>query len=148
MSTKPETSLNMSETSVDVTEHKRVEDALRRSEAYLAESQKPTRTGSWAFSRIERKTVYWSDEQFRMWGFDPREGVPDPQAVLERVHPDDRERIRELFDTGFEGRLGPDVVTEHRIVLPDGTVKYVHGTSHPVLDDGGQVIGYSAPGSM
>jgi len=76
---------------------------------------------------------------YRIWGFDPQQGPPGIQAMLERIHPEDHERFRELFERGFEGHLTVDVATDHRIVLPDGTKKYVHATSHPVFDQAGQV---------
>ena len=123
-------------------ERKLTQEALRRSETYLTEAQRLTHTGSWAFSPVTRKTLYWSDEMFRLWDFDPQQGPPDPQAVLQRVHPEDRERMRELFERGFEGQLTVDVVADHRIVLPDGTVRYHHGISHPVFDEAGEVVEY------
>jgi PAS domain S-box-containing protein len=123
-------------------ERKQTQEALRRSEAYLAEAQKLTRTGSWAFSPVTRKTLYWSDELFRLWGFDPQLGPPDVQAVLQRIHPEDRERMRELSERGFDGHLKVDVATDHRIVLPDGTVKFHHGIMHPVFDEAGEVDEY------
>jgi len=126
----------------DITERKRTEQALRRSEAHLAEAQRLSHTGSWAFSPVSGKVLYWSDELFRMWGFDPQQGPPDVQAVLQRIHPEDQERIGQLFERGFEGQLTADVRAEHKIVLPDGTVKYHQGISHPVFDEAGQVIEY------
>ena len=115
---------------------------LRRSEAYLAEAQRLTHTGSWAFSPITGKPLYWSDEMFRIWGFDPQHGPPDPEAVSQRIHPEDRQRMHEPFESGFEDHLTLDVVADHRILLPDGTLKYIHGISHPVFDDAGQLVEY------
>jgi PAS domain S-box-containing protein len=123
-------------------ERKLTQEGLRRSEAHLSEAQKLSHTGSWAFSPFTGKTTYWSDEMFRLWGFDPQQGPPDPEAVLQRIHPDDRERMRELFERGFAGHLTADVTADHRIVLPDGTVKYHHGISHPVFDDAGRIVEY------
>ena len=123
-------------------ERKLIQDALRRSEAYLAEAQRLTHTGSWAFSPVTKKTLYWSDELFRLWGFDPQPGPPDLQTVLPRVHPEDRERIGELFERGFDGHLTMDVALDHRIVLSDGSVRYHQGISHPVFDQSGHVVEY------
>src|SRR5262245_24001632 len=89
----------------DIEDRKRAEDALRRSEAYLAEGQRLSKIGSWAFSPVTRKMHYWSDEMFRIWGFDPQQGPPDPQAVLQRIHQEDRERVRESFERGLDGQL-------------------------------------------
>jgi PAS domain S-box-containing protein len=133
-------------TAVDVTERKRAEEALQRSEVYLAEAQRLTRTGSWAFSLITGKMVYWSDELFRVWGFDPQKCPPNVQAILHRIHPEDRERMGKLLKSGFKGLLTQDAVVDLRIVLPDGTVKYLEGISYPVFDDAGRLIEYVGTG--
>jgi PAS domain-containing protein len=82
---------------LDLTERKRAEraaalsaEALRRSEAYLAEAQGISHTGSSAFN--ETTILYWSDETYRIFGFDPRNGLPSREAALQTIHPDDRER--------------------------------------------------------
>jgi PAS domain S-box-containing protein len=108
----------------------------------LTEAQRLTQTGSWAFSPGTGKTPYWSDEAFRIWGFDPQLGPPDVQAVLQRIHPEDRERMRGLFESKFEGCRTLDVETDHRILLPDGTLKYVQGISHLVFDEAGGIAEY------
>ena len=74
-----------------ITERKRVEEALRRSEAYLAEAQRLSHTGTLVFNATG--PVYWSEESYRIWGFDPLQGLPDLETVLQRIHPDDRERV-------------------------------------------------------
>ena len=74
-----------------ITERKRVEEALRRSEAYLAEAQRLSHTGTVAFNATG--PVYWSEESYRIWGLDPLQGLPDRETVLQRIHPDDRERV-------------------------------------------------------
>jgi PAS domain S-box-containing protein len=121
---------------------KHAEEALRKSEAYLAEAQTLSHTGSWAFRPVAMKMLYWSDELFRTWGFDPQEGLPDVEAILRRIHPEDRKQLSEELQRGLEGKLTDDNVVDHRIVLPDGTVKYIHGVSHPIFDEAGQVVEY------
>ena len=123
-------------------ERKLTQEALRRSEGHLSEAQKLSHTGSWAFNPCTGKTTYWSDEMYRLWGFDSQQGPPDSQAVLQRIHPEDRERVRELFERGFAGQLTVDVTIDHRIMLPDGTVTHHHGISHPVFDEAGKVVEY------
>ena len=76
-----------------ITERKRVEEALRRSEAYLAEAQRLSHTGTMVFNATG--AVYWSEESYRIWGFDPLQGLPDRETVLQRIHPDDRERVNQ-----------------------------------------------------
>ena len=77
-------------TVMDVTERKRVEDSLRRSESHLAEAQKLTHTGSWTWRLPDRNAVEVSEEWYRICGFDPAEGPPTWEECLERVHPEDR----------------------------------------------------------
>ena len=75
---------------LDITEHKRAEESLRQSEAYLAESQRLSYTGSWALDLATNRYIYTSEESDRMWGFDPRGEKPSRQAISERIHPEDR----------------------------------------------------------
>jgi len=96
---------------------------LQRSEAYLAEAQRLSHTGSWAFNA--REAVYWSDENFRIWGFNPQHGLPDRETVLQRIHPEDRDRVVEYIQKTI--REKGDYAVEFRIVLPEGTVKHIHG---------------------
>ncbi|HVI09526.1 MAG TPA: PAS domain S-box protein [Candidatus Binatia bacterium] len=125
-------------THVDITERKRAEQALRRSETYLAEAQRLTHTGSWAYNPATQKALYWSDEMFRICGFDPGQGPPTSEAFLKRVHPEDRETVREVMRRAAEEKVEYEVV--HRIVLPDGSLKHIHAIGHPVLSRAGGVV--------
>src|ERR1700733_7162302 len=128
-------------TNTDLEERKRAEDALRKSEAYLAEAQRLAKTGSWAYSPAAEKCIWWSDEMLRIFGLDPqRSNLPDREEFLRLVHPEDRDRFNERIDTAFREKA--DFVQDYRIVLTDGTVKHIHGIGHPVLDDTGKVIEY------
>jgi PAS domain S-box-containing protein len=117
-------------------ERKLAHERLQRSEAYLAESQRLTRTGSWAFNG--RNAVYWSEENFRIWGFDPQQGLPERETVLERIHPEDRDRVLECVQTAIREKT--DYAVEFRIVLPGGTIRRVHGSGHPVFGASGELI--------
>src|SRR6516165_7823923 len=125
-------------TSFDIHERKRAEEALHRSEAYLAEAQKLTHTGSYAYDGRTNTFPYWSEEHFRIWGFDPQQGPPDGETLLQRVHPEDREMVRELSVKAMRERS--DYIAEYRIVLPDGTVKYIEAIGHHVSTERGGPI--------
>ena len=130
-------------TGSDVTERKRGDEALResaealrRSEAYLAEAQRLTHTGSGAYN--ETTTLYWSEETYRIWGFDPIQGLPNREAVWQRIYPDDRERVYE--ETQEALRQQKDYAVEFRIVLPDGTIKYIEATGHHLFSARGALL--------
>jgi PAS domain S-box-containing protein len=127
--------------STDITERKQSEEALRRSEGYLAEAQRLTRTGSWAWNVATRQSVYWSQENYRLFGFDPEGDVPSDEAFYQRVHPEDRDRVRrEVFLERPDE--GSDFDVDFRIVLPDGAIKYVRSTGHPVRNISGDLVEY------
>jgi PAS domain S-box-containing protein len=117
---------------------KQAEEALRRSEAYLAEAQRLSHTGSWAFNPVTLKTHYWSDETFRIWGFDPQEGPPSQEQLFERIHPEDRATVKAISNKALREKT--DQKYGFRIVLPDGTVKHIHTTVHVVLDPSGDTV--------
>jgi PAS domain S-box-containing protein len=108
-------------TNIDIENLKRTETRLRQSEAYLAEAQRLSHTGTWAFN--ETTTLYWSEESYRIWGFDPLQGLPSREAMWQRVHPDDRDWVRGGAQDAR--RQKRDFAAEFRIVLPDGTVRYL-----------------------
>ena len=130
-------------TAIDIEDRKRAEEQIRRSEAYLAEAQRLTHTGSRAHKPGMSKPLYWSEEMFRILGFDPEQGLPDNETVWQRVHPEDLNAfMREQIDKLSSGNLRTDIANDYRIVLPNGTVKYIHGRSHPVFDEAGNVTEY------
>jgi PAS domain S-box-containing protein len=126
--------------SEDITERKRAEQALRRSEAYLAEAQRLAKTGSWAYNPTAERCIYWSDEMLRIFGLDPQRNLPDREEFLRLVHPEDRDRFNEQIEKSR--REKSDFVQDYRIVLTDGTVKHIRGIGHPVLDETGNIIEY------
>ncbi|OSJ26540.1 hypothetical protein BSZ19_35315 [Bradyrhizobium japonicum] len=123
---------------VDLTERKRAEQALMRNEAYLIETQKLTHTGSWAWDACNQRVLYCSEEMLRIFGLDPQEDLPTRKNFRRRVHPEDRNRVDESFARVVNERV--DSFDEYRVVLPDGTVKHVHSSGHPVLDANGELI--------
>jgi PAS domain S-box-containing protein len=117
---------------------KQAEEALRRSEAYLVEAQRLSHTGSWAFNPVTTKTRYWSDETFRIWGFDPQDGPPSQEQLFERIHPEDRATVKAISNKALSEKT--DLDYEFRIVLPNGTLKHIHTTVHVVLDGSGDIV--------
>jgi PAS domain S-box-containing protein len=122
--------------SVDVDEAKKAEDRLRRSEAHLAEAQRLSHTCASAYNATT--ILYWSQETYRIFGFDPRDGLPSREAVWQRVHPDDRDRVRAEVEHAQNGKGG--FSSEFRIVLPDGTVKYIESIRQPVFSTNGELV--------
>src|SRR6266403_3511950 len=115
-------------TAVDVTERKRAEDTLRRGEAWLAQAQRLSHTGTWVLDGTTKHFLFWSDESYRIWGFDPQQGLPSRDDMWGRIHPDDGERVwGEVQEALREKR---DFRAEFRILLPDGTVKCLEANTH------------------
>ncbi|MCC8944852.1 AAA family ATPase [Bradyrhizobium sp. Arg62] len=123
---------------LDLTERKRAEEALRRSEAYLAEAQRLSHTSSWALDVRRREFVYLSSEAYRLFGFDPKKDIRSPQPFYDRILPEDRERVIEMAQQAVQEKAGREV--DFRIALPDGSIKYVHSVGHPLLGTDGEVV--------
>src|SRR5208283_4281668 len=117
---------------------KQAEQALRQSEEYLAESERLAHTGSWALDLASDKYAYVSKEDYRIWGFDEQQGLPTKEAILQRIHPEDRNRWKAKLENSLHEKA--DSSDEYRIVLPDGTVKHIHTTRHPVLNGTGDLV--------
>jgi signal transduction histidine kinase len=107
-------------------ERKRAQEALRRSEAYLAEAQRVSHTGSFGWS-VASGEIVWSEETFRIFQYDPTPTVT-VDRVMRRVHPDDTARVRHIIERA--ARDGTDIDFEHRLVMPDDTVRHVHVVGH------------------
>jgi PAS domain S-box-containing protein len=122
----------------DIEDRKRAEEALRQSEAYLAEAQRLSHTGSWAFDLAGNKYVYVSEECFRIFGFDAQESLPNREAISRLIHPEDWDSVNGDFEKLLREKV--DTSSEFRIVLPSGTVKHVQTIRHPVLNEAGEVV--------
>ncbi len=119
----------------DVTERKRAEDALRQSEMYLAEAQRISRTGSFGW-RVANGELFWSEEIFRIFEYD-RATKPALELVLQRTHPEDRAAVQRLLERVSDD--GKDWELERRLLMPDGSVKYIHAVAHAVNDAPGKL---------
>src|ERR1700687_4416795 len=123
----------------DITESKRAEESLQESEAYLAEAQRLSHTGSWASTPATGDIRYWSEECYRVLGFDPRGGQPRFETFFQRIHPDDQRRLEQVErasgdKTGFE--------FDYRIVHPGGEIREIHTVGHPVFSPSGDLVEY------
>jgi PAS domain S-box-containing protein len=131
---------------MDTTESKRAEESLQESEAYLAEAQRLSHTGSWATTPATGDIRYWSEECYRVLGFDPRGGQPRFETFFQRIHPDDQRRLEQVEraverakrasgdKTGFE--------FDYRIVHPGGEIRDIHTVGHPVFSPSGDLVEY------
>jgi PAS domain S-box-containing protein len=114
------------------------QEKLQRSEAYLAEAEKLTHTGTWAWDPRTQKVLYCSQEMFRIFGLDPRESLPTRENFRQRIHPEDRDWVKKRFEKSLRKRV--DGFAEYRVLLPDGTVRHINASGHPVLDQDGKLI--------
>jgi len=123
----------------DIEERKRVEVELRRSKEYLADAQRLTRTGFVGMD-ASTKRIFWSDEAARIYGYPPGT-EPTPDLILQRSHPDDVGLVKDALDQAAHS--GNDFDYEHRLLMPDGSIKHLHDLAHRVRDEAGndEVVG-------
>jgi PAS domain S-box-containing protein len=124
--------------SVDIDERKKAEERLRRSESYLAEAQRLSHTGTWVLDARAMRYLHWSDEAYRIWGFNPLQGPPSRENMWQRIHPDDRDRVREEVQEAL--RQKGDFSSEFRILLPDGTIKYLEAATYHEFSSSGALV--------
>src|SRR5713101_5961785 len=125
-------------TVIDITEGKRAEEELRTSEAHLAEAQRLSHTGSWVWRVPGRDALHLSEEWYRIYGFDPEDGMPTWEERLQRIHPEDRAKWQGATDRAIAEKS--DYEVEVRILLPDGTIKHIHTVGHPVFNASGDLV--------
>ncbi len=121
----------------DITERKRREEALNKSESRLTDAQKLAHLGNYEFE-VPEGEVIWSEETFRILGRDPSLGEPTIEEYMEIVHPDDRSRVLNDIERAINKKQPFDL--EYRVVLGDGQIKHVHSIGRPVLDESGTVV--------
>jgi PAS domain S-box-containing protein len=115
----------------EIEERRRAEEALRRSEAYLSEAQRLSRTGSFGWDASSGK-IYWSQETFRIFEYEPLT-EPTLELALRRTHPEDRALVRQVIDRVVLERKDFDF--EHRLLMPNGSVKYLRVVGRPSTED-------------
>src|SRR5438876_9759627 len=123
----------------EIIERKSAEEKLRSSEGFLAEGQRISHTGTWSWN-VAIGEVTWSEEHYRIFGFDPEKTEASFQLFMETVHPEDRSFIKQGLDEAIRERSGFDL--EFRLALPDGPIKHVQGVGRPVVGESGKVDRY------
>jgi PAS domain S-box-containing protein len=116
----------------EVLQRQRAEAALQRSEVYLAEAQRISHTGSFGWD-VSSGEIFWSEETFRIFEYD-QSAQPTEELIFRRTHPEDRALVRQSIDRAVQGRMAFDF--EHRLLMPDGSIKYVRVVGHPVIPAG------------
>src|SRR6185312_9057043 len=121
----------------EVAERRLIENGLKQSQAQLAKAQRIARLGSWDWDVVQNK-VTWSDETRRLYGFSDQDLGASMAQCLERVHPEDRAKVQIALQEAL--RSGGPYVCDHRALLPDGTIRVMHGLGEVVMDERGQPI--------
>jgi PAS domain S-box-containing protein len=124
---------------LDIEERKQAEMELRRSRAHLADAQRLSRTGSVGME-VGTKRIFWSDEAARIYGYPPGT-EPTPDLILQRSHPDDVGLLADVLGRAAEG--GHKFDWEHRLLMPDGSIKHLRDLAHSVRDEAGneEIVG-------
>ena len=117
---------------LDITEQENVTRELQRSEAYLAEAQRLSHTGSFGWD-VSSGEIYWSDETFRIFELDPKTEITI-ELIVQRTHPDDRQAVQQVIERASRDRT--EFALEHRLLMPDGSIKYLQVVGRPSTDEG------------
>ena len=112
---------------LDITEQEKATQELQRSEAYLAEAQRLSHTGSFGWD-VSSGEIFWSDETFRIFELDPKTEITI-ELIVQRTHPDDRQAVQQVIERASRDRT--EFALEHRLLMPDGSIKYRPGRRPP-----------------
>jgi PAS domain S-box-containing protein len=126
-------------TAIDITDRHKAESDLRRFATYLAEAEKLSHTGCWAMN-TKTGELFWSQEEWRIFGLDREVTQLSYQVFLDLVHPDDRAALEKNSLQAVRNKEAYDIL--FRAVLRDGTIKHIHSVGHPFIDEAGNVIEY------
>ncbi|WP_083386119.1 PAS domain-containing protein [Methylomonas sp. LWB] len=129
--------LRMIGTNMDITERKRIQEAMQRSQSALEEAQRIGHIGSWDVDMIN-DVLIWSDEIFRIWEIDKTQFEATFAAFLATVHPEDRDKVTLAYNQAIIDKSVYQV--EHRLLFPDGRVKHIHERGEPYFDEDGRPV--------
>ena len=121
----------------DISERQKTQSKLKTSQALLAKAEKIAKIGSWEYDH-EVNERRWSEELFNILGFDSNLPIPDCQEILERVFPEDLLLVKKTLKAGH--KLGQSWELNYRLLLPDGTIKYIESRGEPSVDSEGKVL--------
>jgi PAS domain S-box-containing protein len=124
----------------EIAKHNQVEAELRMSEAYLAEAQRLSHTGSWAWSPASGDIRYWSEECYRVQGFDPNGTQPRFEEFFQRIHPDDQVQVEEVIEKAVHEKA--EFEFDYRIIHPGGEIRDARSIGHPILGPSGDLVEY------
>ncbi|MDD5472431.1 MAG: PAS domain S-box protein, partial [Sideroxydans sp.] len=122
---------------MDITERKRAEEKLRRSEHGLAEAQRIAHLGNWELDLVS-SVLTWSDEIYRIFEIDPQRFGASYEAFLNAIHPDDRDMVNKAYTDSVADKIPYDIV--HRLQMPDGRIKYVNEKCETYYDKDGKPL--------
>jgi PAS domain S-box-containing protein len=131
------TPLRMVGVNVDVTERVRAEEERRRSEGLLREMERIARIGSWEWN-LETQALWWSDQLYDVYGMDPASGALTFERFMTLLHPDDVGMVQGAVEQSL--RDGRPFAFDHRVVRPDGELRYLHGRGRVVRDEAGRPV--------
>src|SRR6266446_6020246 len=118
-------------TAMDITEQEELTQELRRREAYLAEAQRLSHTGSFGWD-VSSGEINWSEETFRIFELEPKTKITT-DLIVQRTHPDDRQAVQQVIERASSQRT--EFALEHRLLMPDGSIKYVRVVGRPSTDE-------------
>jgi PAS domain S-box-containing protein len=135
MPNQQEHMLKMSSNNRGIAARNGAADELRRNEAFLAEAQRLSKTGSFGWN-VSTGEIFWSEESYRIFQYDPTT-KPTVELVLQRVHPEDMNVVQQTIESASQE--GKDYQHKYRLVMPDGSVKHLHIVAHATKNKSGEL---------
>jgi len=129
--------IGVQSTLMDITQRRLAEETSLKNEARLNEAQRIANIGNWELDLLTN-SLYWSDEIYRIWSMTPGQIEPTCEMLLDSIHPEDRVSVDQAYSKSLKTKTPYDIV--HRLLLKDGSVKYVHERAETFYDDNGKQV--------